>query len=148
MVMTYTAADWDKEYFAIFARRESPPHCPACGRTGFYGPRKANNDRRYTLCKFCGFYLEPATEPTQCLPTVHRCQQWPQVAGAAYIWWVQPEETEYWCPYCDTLVRVAAVAVKRPADDSSHPWWQVPQDLTFEEAAAFWLKQGQHRVYL
>jgi hypothetical protein len=36
----------------------------------------------------------------------------------------------------------------KPADDRSHPWWQVPQNLTFEQAAAFWLEHGQARVYL
>ncbi len=146
--MTYTVADWDEDYLAIFAARRPTPHCSGCGRTGFYGPRKAHNDRRYTLCKFCGFYQEPGAEPTQCRATVHGCRSWPAVAGAPYIWWVQPDETEYRCPYCGTLVGVVAVTVKRPVDDSSHPWWQVPQDLTFDQAAAFWLRQGQARVYL
>jgi hypothetical protein len=146
--MSYTLADWDQEYFAIFGSRRPPPHCPACDRVGFFGPRKANDDRRYVLCKFCGLYQEPNAEPIQCLATVHACQSWPVVAGAPYIWWVQPSETEYQCPYCRTRVLVVAATVKRPAEDTSHPWWQVSQDLTFDQAAAFWLKHGQARVYL
>jgi len=146
--MTYTDADWNAEYLAIFAKRMPPPPCPGCGRTGFYGPRQADDDRRYRLCKFCGFYEEVGAEPAQCRATVHGCSSWPTVAGASYIWWVQPEETRYSCPYCGTMVGVVAVGANRPADDRSHPWWQVPQNLTFDQAAAFWLEHGQPRVYL
>jgi hypothetical protein len=146
--MTYTISDWDQEYLAIFGSRRPPPQCPGCGRQGFYGPRKAGDDRRYTLCKFCGRYQEPEADATQCHPTIHACTSWPVVAGAPYIWWVQPGETEYRCPYCGTPVRVAAATVKKPAEDTSHPWWQVPQDLTFDQAAGFWLEQGEARIYL
>jgi hypothetical protein len=146
-LMTYTNADWDKEYLAIFSSRTAPPLCPGCGRSGFYGPRQAG-DRRYRLCKFCGFYEAVDAEVIQCRATVHGCPSWPRVAGAAYVWWVHPQETEYRCPYCGTMVEVATVRTKRPAEDASHPWWQVPQNLSFEEATAFWFQHGEPRVYL
>jgi hypothetical protein len=146
--MTYTDADWNADYLAIFAKRTPAPPCPGCGRTGFYGPRRADDDRRYALCKFCGFYQEAGGEPTQCRATVHGCPSWPIVAGASYVWWARPEETEYGCPYCGIMVGVVAVSATRPVDDRSHPWWQVPQHLTFDQAAAFWLEEGEARVYL
>jgi hypothetical protein len=146
--MTYTVADWDQAYLAVFGSREPPPHCPGCGRIGFYGPRKADDDRRYTLCKFCGFYQEPGADSIQCRATVHDCTSWPVVAGAPYVWWVQPNETEYHCPNCGSLVDVGAATVARPADDTTHPWWHVPQNLTFDQAAAFWFEQGEARIYL
>src|SRR2546428_6900343 len=106
--MTSTIAAWDQDSLGICGSRSPPPHCPGCGRMGFYGPRKTDDDRRYRLCKFCGFYQEPDVEPTQCRATVHGCATWPVVAGAPYIWWVQPDENEYRCPQCGTLVSVAA----------------------------------------
>ena len=144
---TFTETDWKAEYAAIFFKRGAPPPCPDCGHTGFFGPRKAH-DRLYRLCKFCGSYRTPGGQRVQCLATVHNCRDWPSVAGAQYLWWVQPHESEYRCPQCGASVRVSAFAVKRPIDDPSHPWWQVPQNMSFEEAASFWVHQGQGRVYL
>jgi len=143
----YTSAQWDGEYGAIFFKRAPPPACPACHRTGFFGPRKVN-DRRYSLCKFCGAYQAIGGERTRCVATVHGCSKWPMVAAAPYLWWVQPDETGYDCPYCGQRVQVAAAVVKRPSEDPAHPWARVPQHMSFEQAAAFWLSQGRPRVYL
>src|SRR5213592_5041595 len=79
----YTSAQWDGEYGAIFFKRAPPPACPACHRTGFFGPRKVN-DRRYSLCKFCGAYQAIGGERTRCVATVHGCSKWPMVAAAPY----------------------------------------------------------------
>ena len=70
------------------------------------------------------------------------------VGGASYIWWVQLAETQYCCSYCGTIVEVVAFPATRPVDDPSHPWWQVPQRLGFDQAAAFWREQGHAGVYL
>jgi DNA-directed RNA polymerase subunit RPC12/RpoP len=145
---TYTDAEWQADFLAIFAKRAPPPPCARCGRTGFFGPRRAANDRRYWLCKFCGFSASVGGGPVQCRATVHRCTQWPTVAGAPYVWWVQPDETRYECPYCGTVVEVASATVKRPVEDPSHPWHGVPEKATFAQAAAFWVRQGRARVYL
>ena len=144
---TFSASDWDEEFRAIFARRESPPLCPACHRSGFYGPRKAGN-RSYRMCKFCGLYQTPGEQAVQLIATVHACSAWPEIASAKYIWWVQPFEAQYECPTCGGEVRVSTSTVKRPVDDSSHPWWSVPQGMMFEEARQFWVQHGQPRVYL
>lgn len=143
----YSATDWDTEFMAVFARRSAPPACPDCHRTGFFGPRKAQ-DRTYRLCKFCGAYQATGGQPVQCLATVHNCSEWPTVAGAANVWWVQPHETKYQCPYCGTSVEVSAALVKRPLDDPTHPWWRVAQNMSFDTARSFWLAHGQARVYL
>ena len=144
---TLSASDWDEEFRAIFARRVPPPACPACHRSAFYGPRKTD-DRIYQMCKFCGLYQAPNGDPVQLVATVHGCRGWPQIVGAPYVWWVQPDEQSYECPYCGSKVTVSSVSVPRPADDSVHPWWAVPQGMTFEEARHFWVEHGQPRVYL
>src|SRR6266849_5044736 len=137
----FSVSDWDEEFLAIFARRESPPLCPACYRSGFYGPRKAGS-RSYRMCKFCGLYQAPGQQAVQLIATVHGCTTWPETIGAKYIWWVQPSEDKYKCPSCSSEVRVASSTVNRPIDDSSHPWWTVPQGMTFEEAREFWVQHG------
>jgi hypothetical protein len=82
--MTYTDADWSAEYLALFAKSLAPPPCPSCGRTGFYGPRRADDDRRYRLCKFCGFYQGSATS----LPNAVR-----QFTGAQAGRWLEGRPT-------------------------------------------------------
>ena len=52
----YTVAAWDEECFALFAEGRDPSLCPACGRSGFYGPRVGPDGTRYRSCRFCGFY--------------------------------------------------------------------------------------------
>jgi hypothetical protein len=144
----YTEDDWDSEIAALFSERGRPRKCPQCRRSGFYGPREAEGSRRYRACKFCGFWQDVGGPPVTNQPTVHGCEQWPEVAGAAYIWWVRPDETTYTCPYCGAEVRVEEALITAPANDSSHPWWQVPQGMTLDEAAVFWASQGQSRVHL
>lgn len=143
---TYTEDDWDSEMAALFSK--GPISCPHCSRSGFYGPREAEGPRRYRACKFCGFWQDIGQPPVTNKATVHDCEEWPDVAGAPYIWWVHPDEETYACPYCGMDVRVAKALVTPPAEDSSHPWWQVPQEMTLDEAAEFWATQGQNRVYL
>jgi len=148
MIMkTFSASDWDEEFRAVFARKVSPPTCTACQRSGFYGPRKAGN-RLYQMCKFCGVYQEADKDPVQLIATVHGCHQWPQVVGAPYIWWVQPFESRYSCPSCGSEVEVSSATIKRPLDDRDHPWWSVPQGMTFAQARQYWVEHGQPRVYL
>src|SRR2546425_8919869 len=147
MTKIFSATDWDEDFRAIFARRVSPPPCPGCRRSGFYGPRKADN-RVYEMCKFCGRYQAPEQNPVQLIATVHGCPEWPEIAEAPYIWWVQPHEQRYECPYCRSAVIVSNAKVNRPVDDPSHPWWAVPQGMTFEAARHYWVAHGQHRVYL
>ena len=144
---TFTTSDWDQEFIALFGRRVSPPPCPGCQRAGFFGPRKAGN-RLYEMCKFCGRYQEPDRNPVQLIATAHECTEWPQVLGASYIWWVQPFESSYTCPSCGSDVKVSSTTVKRPVDDRDHPWWSVPQGMTFDEARQYWTAHGQARVYL
>ena len=145
--VSYRKSDWNAEFMTVFAQRAAPPSCPGCNRTAFFGPRKAG-DREYRLCKFCGFYQGVGADPHQCVATVHGCAGWPSIAGAPYIWWLQPDETEYQCRYCQTLVQVSATVVPRPVQDRAHPWWQVPQNMSFEQARAFWVQHEQPRVYL
>jgi|SRR5712691_1906402 len=95
-----------------------------------------------------GRYQAPQQNPVQLIATVHGCPEWPEIAGAPYIWWVQPHEQRYECPYCRSAVIVTNAKVKRPVDDPSHTWWAVPQGMTFEAARHYWVARGQHRVYL
>ena len=143
----FSTSDWDEEFLALFSRRMSPPTCPACQRSGFFGPRKAAS-RLYEMCKFCGRYQEPDKNPVQLIATAHNCREWPQVLGAPYIWWVQPFEGSYSCPTCGDEVKVPSATVKRPVDDRDHPWWSVPQGMTFDAARQYWVEHGQARVYL
>lgn len=145
---TYTEDDWDSEMAALFSEGGGPGSCPSCTRSGFYGPREAEGPRRYRACKFCGFWQDVGQPPVTNKATVHNCEEWPAVAGAAYIWWVRPDEDSYSCPYCAAEVRIDEAFVTAPAQDSSHPWWRVPQGMTLDEAADFWATHGQNRVYL
>jgi hypothetical protein len=144
----YTVADWQADVLAIFGRRATPPSCIRCGRSGFFGPRRGPDDRRYRLCKFCGFYEAIGDAAIACRATIHGCAQWPRVAGAPYVWWVPPDERQYRCPYCGAAVEVGTATVARPVDDPSHPWRDVPQGATFDQAAAFWARHGRAGVYL
>jgi len=146
-MQTFAASDWDEEFRAVFVRRESPPPCPTCRRSGFYGPRKAG-DRSYWMCKFCGLYQALGQKAVQLIATVHGCPSWPKTVGAQYVWWVQPNEGGYECPACGSEVTVSTAIVTRPVDDPRHPWWAVPQEMSFEEARLFWVQHGQPRVYL
>lgn len=145
----YTKAQWEDEIAALYERGEGPRPCPQCGRAGFFGPRQnAQRTRQYRFCKFCGFGQDVGAQPIRYRATVHGCPPWRQVAGAPYIWWVLPEEATYECPYCRKSVSVTSALVRAPADDPSHPWWRVPQQLSHAAAAAFWEGEGYFRFYL
>lgn len=144
----WSEEDWQAQFQRLQAGDLPPPQCPECGRAGFFGPRYADGPRHYWLCKFCGFYRATEQPPRHCHPTAHGCPAWPQIAGASYVWWTQTDEASYRCPYCGEHVLVEHARVTRPVDDETHPWWRVPQDLGFQEAAAFWATQGQGRIYL
>ena len=147
MTASYSDSDWHAQMESIFTRLEPPPPCQSCNRTGFYGPREAVDGRRYSLCKFCGRYQRVGEDVVICRPTVHGCASSLQVVGAPYIRWVQPSEVSFKCE-CGVEVLSEKALVARPVDNPKHPWWQVPQNLSFSAAAAFWAQQGQGRVYL
>lgn len=123
----YTRADWEAESFSIFAEGADPGACPQCGRTGFYGPRFADPDRRYRACRFCGFWQDVDGGAERYLPTAHACELWPEVSKAPYIWWIEPGTDAYDCPFCQEPVLVDSSTVPVPADTPQHPWWRIPQ---------------------
>jgi hypothetical protein len=134
----YTVAAWDEECFALFAEGRDPGVCPACGRTGFYGPRVGPDGERYRSCRFCGFYQRVLERPRRAQPSVHGCAWWPEVARAPYIWWAGPGEAEYRCPFCQARVKAANHKVTAPSDDPGHPWWKVPQGRNRFYYSRFW----------
>lgn len=144
----WSEAAWGEEMQQLSVGTLIPPSCPQCHRQGFFGPRLAEGPRRYWLCKFCGHYREPATINEQCRAAAHSCAAWPEVLGSPYIWWTRPNETTFTCPYCDLPVEIETATVATPFSTDNHPWRQVPEGLTFDQAAAFWARQGQGRVYL
>ncbi len=129
---------WEEECFRAFGEGRPPAPCPACDRTGFYGPRFLDPDRRYRQCRFCGFTQDVDTAPTRYLPTVHQCDAWPECARAPYIWWVAPDTEAYRCAFCQGQVDVAISQVTPPFDDADHPWWRVPQDRKRFYYLRFW----------
>jgi hypothetical protein len=75
----------------------------------------------------------------------HGCAEWPEIAKAPYLWWVQPADKFFQCPYCGQRVPVAApnafargVLTKAPSDDPEHPWWRVPQKRPYNFYYKFW----------
>lgn len=123
----YTVSDWEAESYAVFAEGGDPLPCPECGRTGFYGPRFVEPDRKIRSCRFCGFWQRVGDAPQQFVPTAHDCDEWPECSRAPYIWWTAPSINSYPCPYCRGTVVVAASLVSVPNDDPDHPWWKIPQ---------------------
>lgn len=134
----YTLADWEDDCFHMFGEGRDPQPCPECGRTAFYGPRILDPDKRFRQCRFCGFTQHVDTDPRIYLPTRHDCAEWPSCARAPYIWWVEPEQSAYRCPYCGEEVDVATATVERPVDDQDHPWWRVPQNRKRFYYLRFW----------
>ncbi len=146
----YTTADFAADVLDCFCRRP-PGRCPECGRTGFFGPRYAEEDnRKYRLCKFCGFYQQVAAEPEQLRPCVHACGKVPLVAGHPYITWVGSWQQSFDCDYCgSTGLEVEANPASVPAHDSAHPWWNVPASGSWAQYREFWANNGApERVYL
>ncbi|MBI4499676.1 MAG: hypothetical protein HY700_00805 [Gemmatimonadetes bacterium] len=137
----YTDTEWEAENAALWAGA-NPQSCPQCTRTGFYGPRKNRAERKYRACRFCGFWQVVGRNPEQYRASVPRCHGWPQAAGAPYLWWAAPGEESYACEHCGHLVDVQATLIDAPAQDRSHPWWNVPQNLTQAEYTRYWVRNG------
>lgn len=134
----YTAADWNAECYIAFGEGRDPAPCPACDRTGFYGPRVAEPDERFRACRFCGFTQHVGRGAERYVATVHGCEFWPECAKAPYLWWVRATRSSYTCPYCAKKVAVASHRVTPPADDRHHPWWKVPQGRKRSYYLRFW----------
>jgi hypothetical protein len=117
--------------------------CVQCQREGFYGARLADGDRRYWLCKFCGYYREVGKQPVQLRATAHRCANQYRVLGELYVQWVQAHEDPLICQSCNHRVSVAEASITRPIDNKSHAWWQFPQGLSTDQAIEFWRRAGQ-----
>lgn len=147
-MVPYTVADWRAERERI-QPQEIAAACRSCGRTGFYGPREADNGRKYRLCKFCGFYQCVGEDPVQFRPCAHQCESWPEVLGAPYIQWIGPDQKSYDCFYCAEDVPSGPTAIPRPAETEDHPWREVPQGLTYGGYQRFWLRWiGKPRRFL
>jgi hypothetical protein len=106
---------------------------------------------RYRMCKFCGLYQDIGGKLEHLQATAH-CAEDPRgcVAGATYVQWARVHESTRQCDYCgaDYIIRENAIA--RPKDAFAHPWWEVPQRQTPDEALEFWRSVGVEgrRLYL
>ena len=136
--LNYTPREWEEDLMASFGLGRDPSPCPDCGRTGFYGPRVDATERHYRQCRFCGFSQMVGQAPERHVPTAHECESWPECARAPYVWWMDPEVESYLCPYCRKRVVVNEALLSRPVDDTSHPWWKVPQNRSKTYYARFW----------
>ncbi len=136
--LSYSSRDWDDECVALFAEGREPPACPACARTGFYGPRVAGKSTRYRECRFCGLHQVVDGPVRQAVPAVHPCATWPEIARAPYVWWLPPDVTGLECPFCGEQVSADQHQVRSPALDDSHPWNRVPQGRDRFYYARFW----------
>jgi hypothetical protein len=152
---TATAAEfgdshWQAMWDALYTFYGSPPACPACKWTGFYGPRKrAGDPRHYRMCKFCGFFQNVGEDSEYLVPTVpHQCPDYATVLEYPYIQWAREYECDRSCDYCGVEYSVSDARVQRPADGSTHPWRQMPQAQTYQQAIAYWASLGQDRLHL
>lgn len=144
-VRSYSESDWEEESYTLFGERADPVPCPECGRTGFYGPRAADPDGKFRICRFCGFCQPVGDVPVQLRPVVHGCAEWPECARAPYVWWIPPDATRFTCPFCGRGAVVEprnrflkGVVVDPPSADSSHPWHRVPQGRSYSYYLKFW----------
>ncbi len=144
-VPTFTDADWEDQSYALMAEQAAPSPCPDCGRTGFFGPRALDGQPKFLACRFCGHFQAVGQAPTRLRPVAHDCENWPEAAGAPYIWLIPMSEKWYVCHYCQRRVGVAranafmkGAAVTPPADDPNHPWWKVPQDASYDTYYKLW----------
>ncbi len=143
----YIEKDWQEE---VRRRDEGhpPSACPTCGRTGFYGPREDSAGRHLRHCSFCGFQQSVGGKPTRLIPCVHDCGKVSWIAGAPQIVWIAGEQETFECQFCGSSAEVEVCKVTSPVDDPIHPWWDVPQNLSREEYALYWLRNGAPgRVY-
>ena len=141
----YTEEAWEEASYALLAERRDPEHCPSCGLTGFFGPRARDDTPKFRECRFCGFHQEVGQQPTRRRPVNHDCNQWPEVAGARYVWWVAPDERWFHCSFCDQRAPVESSnvfskgsGIVAPSDDPQHPWWHVPQDQSYSFYYDYW----------
>lgn len=137
--------EWEDAIFAQAAEQADPEPCPNCKRTGFYGPRARDKGLKFRQCRFCGLWQGVGKSALQLIPVSHDCDDWPEVAGASYIWWVPLDLKHFECPYCDKSVVVKstnpfvkAAQVTAPAEDPDHPWNDVPQGASYLEYVRFW----------
>jgi hypothetical protein len=144
----YTDGEWAADMASLYLARESPPACPHCGRTGFYGPRSAGSTRRYRGCKFCGFWQNVGERVIIHFAVVHDCDRNTSIAAAPEIQWVAPHERIVKCYGCQQDFEVAGFIITAPSDDPSHPWWNVPQGLSYDDSIIFWQSQGFDRLHL
>lgn len=143
----FSARDWDAENEALL-RGEPPRPCPRCGRSGFYGPRRASPEEKYRACTFCGLWQVAGGEEATATPWAHGCDPWPRVAGAPLVEWAPPGAVTASCPTCGARVRVAKNRVTSPADDREHPWWRVPQEMSAVDSLVFWRAQLESQLPL
>ena len=145
---SYSEADWQADVDHRNAGGDNRP-CPQCGRSGFYGPRDDTHGRHYRHCKYCGLLQNVGEEPIQCISTVHDCDDWPRVCGAAYIWWVTPDEATYRCPCCERIMTVNSTRIAGPIENPDHPWASMPNLIDQKISLSHWATEGQPgRVYL
>jgi hypothetical protein len=136
---------WQAMWDSLHEKHEPPPKCPACDRTGFYGPRiRPTKPRHYRLCKFCGFFQNVGEFSMTLIATVHGCPHQPlhQILGAPQIQWVRLDERKPTCFACEGQYDAANHVVTRPVDDAKHPWWAVPQGQSYDEGMAYWRRVG------
>ena len=126
----YGLADWTAEVTALHVARQAPPQCPKCGRTGFYGPRWDARTRRYRACKFCGLWQDVSRPPH--LVIRYECHH---ADGSSVADWKEPQES-WTCPVCRRNLGPSE-AVPWPVDVPGHPWWTVPQGMTYTEACDY-----------
>jgi hypothetical protein len=141
----YTEQQWEDESYALLAERADPSHCPSCGLTGFFGPRARDGGKKFRECRFCGFYQGVGQQPARRRAVAHKCEEWPEVAGAPYIWWIPADERWYVCNFCGKRAAVETsnvfqkgAGITPPSDDPGHPWWNVPQDQTYSFYYDYW----------
>jgi hypothetical protein len=144
-VGTFTDADWEDQSYALMAEQIAPLPCPNCGRTGFFGPRALDGQPKFLSCRFCGHFQAVGQAPTRLRAVAHDCENWPEVAGAPYIWWIPLDDKWYVCHYCKRRIAVARAnafmknaAVTPPVDDPNHPWRKIPQHAPYDTYYKLW----------
>ena len=146
---TYTERKWRLDWKIRDESTKAPPPCPKCQRIGFFGPR-IRPFQTYRACRFCGFWQDVGHEPEFRVPAYHDCINWPIVAGAPYMWWIQPTQESFVCPYCTEDVSYDAARARNPSLHPKHPWWRVPQNWDASGYRDYWSKWyiGRGRAYL
>jgi hypothetical protein len=129
----YTLHLWTQESAALHAG-EDPLNCPACLRRGFYGPREADQARRYRACKFCGFWQNVGQLPHEIIR--YECRQ----PDHWTMDWREPHES-WQCPIC-TRPYSPSAAVPWPADDPTHPWHETPTAGSQADYISYWVSRG------